>query len=190
MTVRQLRKYISMATKQFNKDLARYKGAVRTSAEYIMSNIGSYRGKLIQKTDKMTKEQLLTRAALLRGHFRIDADSVMIETELTEKSKKAYQQLKKTLGEDEDFTEDVYKELVKVYGGLGEAVLEKLDSYQVASMYNEYRYFSKGEAYSLLDLILQVYDEMLADDRYKGLDKSQFSAKLTDLVKERLSNLV
>ena len=62
MTVRQLRKYISMATKQFNKDLGRYKGATLTSANYILDNIGNYRGKLTQKTDRMSKEQLLTRA--------------------------------------------------------------------------------------------------------------------------------
>ena len=190
MTVKQLRKYISVATKQFNKDLPRYKGAVRTSAEYILDNIGNYKGKLVNKTDRMNKTDLLSRAALLRGHFRIDADSLQIESELSEKSKQAYQTLKTTLGDDEDFTVEVYKELVKVLSGLGTAVLEKLDSFQVASMYNEYRYFGQSEASSLLDLIKQVYEDMLNDEAYKGLDKTTFSTKLTDLVKERLQHLI
>ena len=190
MTVRQLRKYISLATKQINKDMNRYKGAVRTSVNYLLDNIGSYRGKLVQKTDYMTKTELLTRAALLRGHLRIDADSLFIESELTEKSRRAYESLKKTLGDDEEFTEQAYKELVQIYAGLGEAILEKLDSWQVASIFNEYRYFSKSESYSLLDLIRQVYDDMIHDKQYAGLEASQFSSKLTDLVKERLSNLI
>lgn len=190
MTVKQLRKYISKATKQFNKDLGRYKGAVRTSADYLLDNIGNYRGKLINKTDRMSKTDLLSRAALLRGHFRIDSDSLQIESELSEQSKQAYETLKKTMGDDEDFTEEVYKELVKVLSGLGPSVLEKLDSFQVASMYNEYRFFGQSEAYSLLDLIKQAYEDMLNDDAYKGLDKTTFSRKLTDLVKERLQHLI
>lgn len=187
MTVRQLRKYISMATKQFNKDLGRYKGATLTSANYILDNIGNYRGKLIQKTDRMSKEQLLTRASLLRGHFRIDADSVMIETDLTDKAREAYHTLKKRLGDDEDFTEDVYKELVKVFSGLGDSIMEKLDSWQVAAIYNEFRYFGKTESASILDLILQVYDEMIQSQDYRGLEQSEFTEILTDKVRERLT---
>ena len=189
MTVKQLRKYVSLATKQFNENIGRYKGATRTSADYLLENIGSYRGKLIQKTDRLTKRELISRANLLRSHFRIDSDSLLIETELSEKSKKAYESMKKALGEDETFTEEIYKELVKAYGSLGEAVLEKLDSYQLASIYVEARYFSKEEAYTLYDIVRQVYDDMLHDDKYKGLEKSAFSVKLTDLVKERLAGM-
>lgn len=176
MTVPQLKDYIRQASDRIGKDKnSRYK-AVSKSYSYISQitgfrrlynkKTGRYETKLVLGFSGMNKQQLLSRARLFQGHFKIDAYSRRAKQEqkrITERTlANFFQRTGIALNKEEmaDF---------KQVAASIKDIIEKFGSDNVAKMFD---YVNKvgGDAFSrtsLGSIIRVVYDNW----KGQGLEK-------------------
>lgn len=176
MTVPQLKDYIRQASVRISKDKnSRYK-AVSKSYSYISQvtgwrrtyskKTGKYETKLVLGFSGMNKKQLISRARLFQGHFRIDAYSRRAKQEqkrVTERTlSNFYQRTGITLNKEEmaDF---------KQVAASIKDIIEKFGSDNVAKMFD---YVNKvgGDTFSrtsLGSIIRVIYDN------WKDMDVEQ-----------------
>lgn len=181
MTKAQLKSYIKQATEEINKSI-KVRGTgneqVDKSIKFLQAEGGIKKVKVgntqVNKIglgySKKTKAELLKQARLLKQHIGIDDYTKQGKSMFSEREDKAYKKAAKTLFKDRDIklSKTEYRRLVDVFGGLGESLLSKLSSDQVAYMFSE-----KGANMSTEDftnIIKEVVEENPGLSRTKTLD--------------------
>lgn len=167
MTVPQLKDYIRQASDRIGKSKnSRYK-AVAKSYAFITSqtgtrrlynkNTGKYETKIILGFSGMKKQQLLSRARMMQGHFKIDVYSRNAKKEQRKVTKKSLDNFFQRTGLR--FNEKEMAEFKQVAASIKD-IIEKFGSDNVARMFD---YVNKvgGDTFSgtsLGSIIRMVYD--------------------------------
>ena len=144
MTTNELKNYIRSASKKVAKDRGSRYHAVSQSAEYIAKSIGmrSMRDRETGKIRRelklgfkgMKKRDLLQRARMLQGHFKIDVysrDAKRYAEEVTEQTLESFER-----NTGISLTADEFAAYKSMISGIKD-IVEKFGSDNIAKMYEE-----------------------------------------------------
>lgn len=145
MNVNELKRYIREASGKVVKDRSsRYK-SVKSSANYIMESIGvryvknkttgKYNAKMKLGFSGMRKADLLQRARLLQGHFKIDVYSRNAKEYIDKVTEEAMDALYKNTGIRIESKEKMAE--FKLFMSQIKDIVEKFGSDNIAKLYDE-----------------------------------------------------
>ena len=177
MSVKELKAYIRAASQKVSSDKrSRYK-AVSSSAKYIAESIGErrtknkvtghYRSQIILGFDGMTKKDLLQRARMLQGHFKIDVYSRNAREHINKVTEESLESFEKNTGVS--LTKEEFADFKVMIGGIKD-LIEKFGSDNIAKMYDEIN--MKGGKSGRLNLgaiLREVYDHVPEGSRKSDL---------------------
>ena len=103
-------------------------------------------------------EELLQHARLLKGHLGIDEYTTQGKEVMSEKTKKAFEKFRKNNDLFRDTTEEEYITLTKMFGLLGDSLVEKYDSTNLRNIFMDY-YEDKGISRNFVDIARDIYRE-------------------------------
>ena len=169
MTTNELKNYIRDASKKVAKDRGSRYNAVSESAEYIAESVGmrSMKDKETGKIRRelklgfkgMRKKDLLGRARLLQGHFKIDVYSRDAQKYIDQVTEEAMERLYQNTGVKLETKEEMAN--FKLTMSQIKDIIEKFGSDNIAKMYDEIKQ-SHGErsAMTIGMAAIEVFDNL------------------------------
>lgn len=194
MTTRQLRKYISRGLKFINEEdyMSIEDSDIERSFSMMEEDLGTYRGRIVGRTSRARKEELIDKATDIMVHLRTTAMEYGVSEEdiqLREQSEKAYEQLKKTF-DNKNMTRKEFEDIVNTFGALGDSVLEKY--VMSKEIYNVFvNVFNSGSSYArsnLQSIMTETYKELEDETKGSGMTKDSFTQKFVEQVLEKLKS--
>ena len=175
MTVPQLKDYIRQASNRVSRDRNSRYSAVSKSYSFIAKQTGSrrlynretgkYETKLTLGFAGKNKKELLSRARLFQGHFKIDVYSRRATTERNKVTQKTLDKFLKNTGIS--LTQDEMADFKQVAASIKD-IIEKFGSDNVAKMFD---YANNVSGDSVSRLTLGSIIRTVFDNKGKGLEK-------------------